>query len=112
MKYFYLIAILNLLTSCATMDESLKLGGSLGALSGAAATYAAYSSTGKNPSFDTVTTGAGAGLLLGLIASYYTHKKVEENRLGFEENQFEMHFGDLPPSPFVVPSINSKKGVR
>ena len=46
----------------------------------------------------------------GLIAAYFTHKAVEEDREQFHSDETEMHFGDLPPSPFVVPKMNRKKG--
>ena len=113
MSYRFFVLFLTLLNiSCATLDDSLQLGAGLGAASGVAATYAGHSATGKSPSFETVAAGAGIGLGLGLITSYFTHKKIAEDRLASQSDQVEMHFGDLPPSPFIFPKINSKKGAR
>lgn len=110
-KQIYLLSTLPLFTSCASMNESLQLGAGMGALTGGAATYAAYSSTGRTPSVENVAIGAGIGIGVGLLASYLTHKSVEDKREDFKAEQTEMHFGDLPPSPFIVPKSSIKKGV-
>lgn len=113
MKYRYLFSTIALVTtSCATMNESLQLGAGLGAMSGAAATYAAERSTGHEPPFENVALGAGIGLAVGLITSHIVHRSVEERRQSFQADQTEMHFGDLPPSPFIVPKMTPKKGER
>lgn len=113
MRYRYFVISITLLNiSCATLDDSLQLGAGLGAASGVAATYAGYSAAENTPSFETVAAGAGIGLGIGLITSYFAHKKLAEDRLANQADQVEMHFGDLPPSPFIVPKMNPKKGAR
>jgi len=113
MRYQTILLIMAVSGSgCASLNDSLKLGAGMGAVAGATATYAAYSSTGKGASLETVAIGAGVGTALGLITSYFTHKKVEEDRKANEGQQFEMNFGDLPPSPFVVPKMTLKKGAK
>ena len=107
-KYFSLVTLLLVSTSCATMNESLQLGAGMGVATGAAATYSAHASTGASPAAKDVALGAGIGLGIGLLTSYITHKQVEKDREDFLGGQTEMHFGDLPPSPFVIPKI--KKG--
>lgn len=111
MRYIYLLPTIALtLNACSTMNESLQLGAGMGALSGAAATYAAESSTGNRPSTDNIATGAAIGIGLGLITSYFAHRSVEDQRKSQLSDQTEMYFGDLPPSPFIVPKM--KKGGR
>ncbi len=113
MKYTYAILTLSILTtSCATMNDSLQLGAGLGAASGAVATYTGYRAGGASPAFETVAIGAGIGSAIGLIASYFTHKKLDEDRKANNTQEFEMNFGDLPPSPFIVPKMIPKKGAR
>jgi hypothetical protein len=111
-KHSVIVLISVLFCSCSTLDQSLQLGGSVGALSGGVATYSGYSAGGKSPQLETVLIGAGIGAVLGLATSYFTHQAVVEDRRSCEADQIEMHFGDLPPSPFVIPKNNSKKGVR
>jgi hypothetical protein len=110
MKKQYLLPLLLLLTSCTTMNDSLELGAGLGFATGAGATYAGFSAGGNNPSLQTVAIGAGVGTIVGLATSYFTHRKLESDRQSCQENQIETHFGDLPPSPFVVPKTLPKKG--
>ncbi len=97
-------------TSCTTLNESLQLGASTGILAGAAATYSAHSSTGRNPTLENVGMGAAIGLGLGLLTSYLIHGKVEENRQS-QSTLPEIYFGDLPPSPFILPKT-PKKGAQ
>ncbi len=100
-------------TSCATMNESLELGGGMGALAGATSTFVAYKSTsGESPAFGSVALGAGIGAVAGLATSYFVHKNVEEKREAMKAEMTEMYFGDLPPSPFIVPKTLPKKGAR
>lgn len=105
---FLLSAILLLTSACSTLNQSMQLGAGLGAASGAAATYTAYTSTGQKAEFDDVAAGAAIGLGVGLITSYLMHGEVAESR-GDSSKDAEMYFGDLPPSPFVFPK-SSKKG--
>jgi len=109
-RKIYLLSTLPFLFSCASMNESLTLGASLGALTGGTATYIAYSTTNRSPSFENVALGTGIGLGVGLLTSYLTHRSVEEKRGDFQAKQTEMHFGDLPPSPFIVPKSSIRKG--
>lgn len=103
--------IMALSVSCTTLDQSFKLGAATGALTGAAATYASQSASGKQPTLEEVGIGASIGLGLGLITSYFVHEQVTKDR---EEaiKQTEIYFGDLPPSPFVIPQPKFKKGGR
>jgi hypothetical protein len=98
-------------TACTTLDQSFKLGGTTGALTGAAAVYSAGSMSGRTPTIEEVGTGAAIGMGLGLLTSYLIHHQVAAER---EESarQTEIYFGDLPPSPFVIPGLNSHKGGR
>lgn len=97
-------------SACTTLNESMQLGGALGAASGAAATYSAYRSVDKTPSFENVASGAAIGLGVGLLTSYLVHGKVEEDRKIQFGDKTEVYFGDLPPSPFVFPVQQSKGG--
>ena len=108
--YTLLLSTLLLFTSaCSTMNKSLQLGAGMGAATGAAATYAGLHSAGKSSSQD-VALGAAIGMGVGLITSYFTHKEVEKDRELYRSNQTEMYFGDLPPSPFVIPKYKKKGG--
>ncbi len=98
--------------ACSTLNESLELGAGLGAVSGAAATYVSYSTTGRSPPGGGITLGAGVGLGIGLLTSYLVHRQVGADRADCEADQVEMHFGDLPPSPFVIPKALKKGGKR
>jgi hypothetical protein len=109
MKKEISVLLIPLLTGCSTLSESLQLGSSIGAMSGAAATYTAHRSVGETPSFETVATGAAIGLGVGLITSYIVHKNVSDQTNNSDNT--EMYFGDLPPSPFVFQN-SSKKGTR
>lgn len=100
------------LTSCSTMNESLQLGGVLGAVSGVAATYAGFSAAESKVPGATISLSAGIGLGVGLLTSYLVHRRVEADRADYDTDQTEMHFGDLPPSPFIVPKMLRKGGKR
>ncbi len=110
-KHFIFLSAFLLLTSCTTLDQSFRLGAATGAITGAAATYAGGGSSGKPPTLEEVGIGASIGLGIGLITSYFVHQSVVSDR---EESarQTEIYFGDLPPSPFVIPQPNIKKGGR
>lgn len=110
MKRYWPLPLAVLLSSCATLNDSLELGAGMGGLIGGGVTYAGFSAGGKSPSLGMVAIGAGIGTGLGLLTSYLTHRQVESERLSFQSDQTEMHFGDLPPSPFVVPKMLPKKG--
>lgn len=104
-----LIALAAVSAGCTTLGESLKLGAVTGALAGATSSYAANREAGKPPSVEDLGIGASIGLGLGLITSYFIHRSVSEDRADAIK-ETEIYFGDLPPSPFVFPSTNSKRG--
>lgn len=110
-RIFPIGPIVALAASCTTLDQSFRLGAATGALTGAAATYAAHSPNGRNPSLEEVGLGATIGLGLGLITSYFVHQRVVEDREEMTK-QTEIYFGDLPPSPFMIPQPKFKKGGR
>ena len=112
MKYFLCVTMASLLSSCATMNESLELGAGMGAATGLASVYAGHIGSEQSAKFQDAAIGAGIGASLGLLTSYLVHGSVEESRQSLQADQTEMHFGDLPPSPFIVPKQKTKKGVR
>jgi hypothetical protein len=112
MKRILLVFVLASACSCASLNESLTLGGSLGAAAGGVATYAAQGTSGSSVSAENVLLGAGIGMAAGLVTSYFTHEQVEERRAACVADQIDMQFGDLPPSPFVFPKTLPKKGGR
>ena len=111
--YPSLVLFAALMSSCATMSESMQLGASMGGVSGMAAAFAGRAGTGNPTSVNDVAIGAAIGTGLGVLTSYLVHNSVEERRQSIGADQMEMHFGDLPPSPFVLPRSNlNKKGAR
>lgn len=110
-RVLLLSPIVALSASCTTLDQSFRLGAVTGALTGAAATYAGNSASGRNPSIEEVGLGASIGLGIGLITSYFIHQQVAEDRDEMSR-QTEIYFGDLPPSPFMIPQPKLKKGGR
>ncbi|RYZ87083.1 MAG: hypothetical protein EOP06_13325, partial [Proteobacteria bacterium] len=107
-KLIVLCAVGGLLSSCSTLDQSMRLGAATGSLAGAGASYMGEQAAGGTPTLASVSTGASIGLVVGLITSYLVHDSVVQDR---EESarKTEVYFGDLPPSPFVIPS-NTRKG--
>lgn len=112
MKKLILLAALVSQTACSTLGESYQLGATMGGVAGAAAAYAAHSRDGEKPELENLAAGAAIGVALGLITSHFTHKKVEEDRQTYKMDQMEVHFGDLPPSPFIMPKFKPTKGSR
>lgn len=111
--YQPLVLAAALLSSCATMTESMQLGASMGGATGMTAAFAGRAGTGNPASFNDIAIGAAIGTGLGVLTSYLVHNSVEERRQTIGTEQTEMHFGDLPPSPFVLPRSNlNKKGAR
>ncbi|RYZ92961.1 MAG: hypothetical protein EOP06_02590 [Proteobacteria bacterium] len=108
-KSIPLFGSLLIFTGCTTLDKSFQLGGSLGALSGAAATYAANSASGSAPSAQDVGIGAAVGFGAGLLLSYFIYDSVWKDRIDTSA-ETELYFGDLPPSPFVISRKKLKKG--
>lgn len=110
MRMGTMVVVAVLSTGCSTMNESLQLGASMGFASGALATYAGHSAAGSRANLEQVATGAGIGLGIGLLAAFLTHGSVVEERERNAADQTELHFGDLPPSPFLIPKAVTKKG--
>jgi len=111
MRAVLFLSLMAMLTSgCSTLDQSFRLGAATGALAGAAATYAAGRVSGGQPTFEDVGVGASIGLGIGLVTSYFVHQSVVEDRES-ASRQTEIYFGDLPPSPFIIPG-SSKRGGR
>lgn len=106
---FFISAYLLTLPACTTLNESLQLGATMGALTGAAAVYSGEQSAGIKPSGEHVLSGAAIGLGLGLITSHVIHQNVASRR-ATDPDQIDMHFGDLPPNPFIFD--NNRKGER
>lgn len=106
------IGLLLSFAGCSTMNRSLQLGAGMGMATGAAATLTGSLVGGQSPSLGTVAIGASIGSAVGLLTSYLIHKEVAEDRSSYDSNQIEMRFGDLPPSPFVVPKALPTKGGR
>jgi hypothetical protein len=112
MRHIVLIGpIAALAVSCTTLSQSLELGAPTGALTGAAATYLAQTSSHSPASSENIALGASIGLGVGLLASYLIHDSVAQDRKDLNQ-QTEMQFGDLPPSPFVFPKPPLKKGAH
>lgn len=110
MKHKILISTFMLVSSCSTLNDSILLGGTIGGITGAAATSAAYERTGKNLSNDELLTNASLGLALGVFTAYFIHKDIEEKRGELYKSAPEIYFGDLPPSPFIMTPPLKKKG--
>jgi hypothetical protein len=111
---FYKKAILSTcllsLTACTTLSESMRLGAGVGALTGIATVTTASNLAEKNVSEDQKLHAASVGIALGLLTSFLLHKNIEEKRESFFQSGPEIHFGDLPPSPFIMTPNRKKKG--
>lgn len=109
MKHINIFALMSL-ASCASMKDSLQLGAGVGAFSGAAATYSAHQSMGRSAKLEDVAVGTGVGLGIGLLTSYLVHKSLADEPRPYSESETpQMHFGDLPPSPFIMPPIAPRR---
>lgn len=111
MRILYSVCLIALMCSCSTLDQSMRLGAVTGALAGAAAMSATTSVTGQSISGEQIAQNATIGMGIGLITSYFIHKQVASDRQA-ALRQTELYFGDLPPSPFVLPAEIPKKGGR
>ena len=98
------------LTACSTLNESMQMGASLGATTGVATVSIAGNMAGRNPTNDQKLTAATTGIALGLLTSYLLHKNIEDKRQDFLQMGPELHFGDLPPSPFIMTPPKKKGG--
>ena len=106
---FALSPVLVLSLSCSTLDQSFRLGAVTGMIAGAAATHAAHTAAGRTPNPEDVGIAAGIGLGVGLFTAYFLHQAVVEER-ETTARRTEIYFGDLPPSPFVIPPVPLKGG--
>ena len=95
-------------SACSTLNESIKLGATMGAATGVAATHAGYNEAGVKPDSNTVATGAAIGLAIGVLTSYITHKEIDKRRYK-PTGDPDTYFGDLPPNPFIT-NMNNKGG--
>lgn len=111
-KFATVITAACLLSSCSTMNQSFQLGGAMGFAGGALATYSGHRAGGVTPDLGQMATGAGIGLGIGLLTSYLVHGAVEEERRRNAFDETELHFGDLPPSPFLIPKSQKQGGKR
>lgn len=110
MKFKIIFPTFLLLSSCATMNDSMMLGATLGGIAAVAATSSAYNKVDHTASNDDLAASAGIGIALGLITSYFVHKDVAEKRGDIYSNNPQIYFGDLPPSPFIMTPATKKKG--
>lgn len=102
----FLFSTFLLLTSCTTLNDSIKLGSFLGASIGATTTSIAYQQA-QIPSEKSTLTGATLGLATGTLLAYIIHKESKKERVSIH-NEPELHFGDLPPNPFIFDKIRKK----
>jgi hypothetical protein len=98
-----LLSASSILASCTTLDKSFQLGGLTGSAVGASAAYLGSASQGSNPDLQEVAIASSVGFGIGLIASYFIHQSVIQEREALRQDT-ELYFGDLPPSPFLMPS--------
>lgn len=99
-----LFVLVALIGGCSTLDQSFRLGAATGALTGALAIYGAERAKNiESPTAEDVGIGATVGLGLGLVTAYFVHQAVAEDRAAYTKDT-EVYFGDLPPSPFVIPA--------
>ena len=78
-------------------------------MTGAAAAYSAGMLNGNDPKLQDVGIGAAFGFGIGLVTSYLVHESVAADRAE-SAAETELYFGDLPPSPFVIPQKKLKRG--
>lgn len=64
-RVLLLSPIMALCVSCTTLDQSFRLGAATGALTGAAATYAAGNTSGRQPTLEEVGIGASIAIARG-----------------------------------------------
>lgn len=112
MKISILFSTILLLNSCASLNDSMMLGGALGAMSGAMATNYSNQKIGRTASTEELNTSAATGIAIGLITAFFVHKDIQDKRDEFYKSGPEIYFGDLPPSPFIMTPSLKKKGVK
>jgi hypothetical protein len=108
MKKCILIGAAALLPSCTSMSRAMELGGAMGAASSAIAVSWERASGGDRSPKGDILVASSIGLGVGLMAAYLIQKSSEEH-IASSAPEVDMHFGDLPPSPFLFPTT-SKKG--
>ena len=106
----FLLSTLLLLNSCATLNDSIILGASIGAVGGIAASSSTYDKNGNSFTKEEQLSNIGLGLAIGAIAAYFIHDNTTEYRKDYYYNNPEIYFGDLPPSPFIMTPNEKKRG--
>ena len=113
MKIPTTIFTLTLMSSCASLRDTMIIGGVSGAAIGAYTGALAYSGPHHEAQTKNIAITTSVGLGVGLLASYLFHKQVEsrieDSSVVTNPNVF---YGDLPPNPFDVKPqpIKTKKG--
>lgn len=97
-----------LLTSCSTLDQSVRLGSSLGSVTGASTVLVGASVSHTNAKAEDVLVAAGIGAIVGTAISYLIHKQIDKERTDYV-HKTEVQFGDLPQNPFQF-SIPATRG--
>lgn len=106
----FLLSTFLLLNSCATLNDSLILGASIGAVSGSAISSSTYDKNGNSFTKEEHLSNVGLGLVVGAIAAYFIHDNTTEYRKDYYYNNPEIYFGDLPPSPFIMTPNEKRRG--
>lgn len=102
------ILLCFLLASCSTLDQSMKLGSGLGAMTGAS-TVLISSNGPSNAKAEDVLMASGIGAIIGGAISFLIHRQIDKERSDFIQST-EVQFGDLPPNPFQFSNSNNKGG--
>jgi hypothetical protein len=102
-----LALMLTFTVGCSTLDQSIRLGGTMGSLAGGLGTYAVQSSSGVTAPPENVGVGASVGLALGLVIAYFTHQGIAKEREQMILKNRVDH-GDLPPTPFIFPNTKGR----
>lgn len=108
-KKIILISTVLLLNSCATLNDSILLGAGIGGGAAAFVTSSTNDSRGQSFTKEEQLSNVGLGLAIGAIAAYFIHDNTTEYRKDYYNNNPEIYFGDLPPSPFIM-TPSEKKG--
>lgn len=97
-----------LLTSCSTLDQTVRLGSSLGSITGASTVLVGASVSHTNAKVEDVLVATGIGAIVGTALSFLIYKQLDKERIDYV-HQTEVQFGDLPQNPFQF-SISATRG--